>query len=332
MLISVIIPVYNSEKYLEKCLDSVLAQTFTDFEVLLINDGSADESGNICDDYAQKDSRIRVFHKHNGGVSAARNLGLNNAKGEWICFMDSDDYLNANYLKALLDSVKNNDSLDLAIHGFKRISKKGETIITFGNHIVRADDYHNLFDKIEVFKYGYPFSKFYKRDLITQHGIRFPENYSFAEDLSFFLNYLSYSDIIKFENVANYNYISNENSLSRTFKNYQEYWNRYADYKNILKNRFSIVFDDVYKTQKKYSEFSRSIGGAIFYFLQAVYKDRSIEKKKRKELLERFDTEDLKLIKNFIPHLNNPLSKLGFFYLSRGYNNLADYCFKIAIK
>lgn len=332
MTISIIIPVFNAEKYLKKCLDSILEQTFRDFEVILVNDGSVDNSIVICEEYADKDPRIILFYKKNGGVSSARNLGLNNAKGEWICFMDSDDYLNANYLKALLDSVKNNDSLDLAIHGFKRISKKGETIITFGNHIVKANDYHNLFEKIEVFKYGYPFSKFYKRDLITQHGIRFPENYSFAEDLSFFLNYLSYSDIIKFENVANYNYISNENSLSRTFKNYQEYWNRYADYKNILKNRFSIVFDDVYKTPKKYSEFRRSIGGAIFYFLQAVYKDRSIEKKKRKELLERFDTEDLKLIKNFIPHLNNPLSKLGFFYLSQRYNNLADYCFKIAIK
>lgn len=331
-MISIIIPVYNSEKYLEKCLDSVLAQTFTDFEVLLINDGSADESGNICDDYAQKDSRIRVFHKHNGGVSAARNLGLNNAKGEWICFMDSDDYLDANYLKALLDSVKNNDSLDLAIHGFKRISKKGETIITFGNHIVKANDYHNLFEKIEVFKYGYPFSKFYRRDLITRHGIRFPENYSFAEDLSFFLNYLSYSDIIKFENVANYNYISNDNSLSRTFKSSEEYWYRYTDYKYLLKRRFSTIFDDVYKNKNTYSEFRRSIGGAIFYFVQAVYKDRSLEKSKRKELLKRLDKEDLILIKNFIPHLNNPLSKLGFYFLSRGYNNLADYCFKIAIK
>src|SRR5690606_22590995 len=89
--VSVIIPVYNTENYLRECLDSILAQTFTDFEVLLINDGSTDSSGKICDEYAEKDSRIKVFHKENGGVSSARNLGLDNAKGEWICFVDSDD-------------------------------------------------------------------------------------------------------------------------------------------------------------------------------------------------------------------------------------------------
>lgn len=332
MKISIIIPVYNSEKFLGKCLDSVVAQSYADFEVLLINDGSTDTSGAICDDFASKDKRINVLHKKNGGVSVARNLGLDNAKGEWICFVDSDDYLEISYLKALIDSIKNNDSIDLAIHGLKRISRKGENIVTFGNHTIKADDYHTLFEKIEIFKYGYPFSKFYRRDLITQFDIRFPENYSFAEDLSFFLNYISYSKIIKFDNIANYNYASNENSLSRTFKNTEEYWNRYTDYKNILKYRFSSIFDDIYKTKNSYSEFKRSIGGAVFYFLQAVYKDRTFEKINRRELLERFDKEDLILIKNFIPHLNNPFSKLGFYFLSQGYNSLADHCLKIAIK
>lgn len=82
--ISVIVPVYNTEKYLHRCVDSILAQTFTDFELLLIDDGSTDSSGAICDEYAQKDSRVRVFHKENGGASSARNLGLDNATGEWI--------------------------------------------------------------------------------------------------------------------------------------------------------------------------------------------------------------------------------------------------------
>ena len=82
--ISVIIPVYNAEKTLHRCIDSILAQTFSDFEVLLIDDGSKDKSGEICDEYARKDSRIKVCHKENGGVSSARNMGLDNAKGEWI--------------------------------------------------------------------------------------------------------------------------------------------------------------------------------------------------------------------------------------------------------
>ena len=89
--ISVIVPVYNVEMFLRRCIDSILAQTFTDFELLLIDDGSKDKSGEICDEYATKDVRIRVFHKQNGGVSSARNVGLNHAIGEYICFCDADD-------------------------------------------------------------------------------------------------------------------------------------------------------------------------------------------------------------------------------------------------
>ena len=91
--ISVIVPVYNTEKYLHRCVDSILAQTFTDFELLLVNDGSPDKSGEICDEYAQKDTRVRVFHKENGGVSSARNLGLENAQGKWITYVDGDDWI-----------------------------------------------------------------------------------------------------------------------------------------------------------------------------------------------------------------------------------------------
>ena len=93
MKISVIVPVYNTEKYLPRCIDSILAQTFTDFELLLIDDGSTDNSGRICGEYALKDKRIKVVHKENGGVSRARNLGIDNAQGEYLSFIDSDDYI-----------------------------------------------------------------------------------------------------------------------------------------------------------------------------------------------------------------------------------------------
>ena len=99
--ISVIIPVYNAESTLRRCVDSVLAQTFTDFECLLINDGSKDKSGEICDEYARKDSRVKVFHKENGGVSSARNVGLDNARGEWVSFVDSDDWVEGDILESM---------------------------------------------------------------------------------------------------------------------------------------------------------------------------------------------------------------------------------------
>ena len=101
-MVSCIIPVYNTEKYLPRCIESVLAQTFVDWELLLIDDGSTDASGSICDEYAAKDERIRVFHKENGGISSARNVGLNYAQGEWIFFVDSDDSLPKTSLESLL--------------------------------------------------------------------------------------------------------------------------------------------------------------------------------------------------------------------------------------
>lgn len=109
--ISIIVPVYNVEKYLRRCIDSILAQTFTDFELLLIDDGSKDYSGAICDEYAEKDNRIRVFHKENGGVSSARNMGIDNAKGDRFSFVDADERVAMDFL---LD-LKTDDSIDVTI-------------------------------------------------------------------------------------------------------------------------------------------------------------------------------------------------------------------------
>lgn len=105
MLVSVITPVYNTAQYLDECIGSILSQSMTDFELLLIDDGSTDGSGAICDRYAEKDKRIRVFHIPNGGVSAARNLGLDNARGEFVVFVDSDDRITPDHLRQLADAI-----------------------------------------------------------------------------------------------------------------------------------------------------------------------------------------------------------------------------------
>ena len=103
--ISVIVPVYNAEKSLCRCIDSILTQTYQDFELLLIDDGSKDSSGAICDSYVAKDSRIKVFHKPNGGVSSARNLGIDNAQGEWLTFVDADDYLSYDAYELIVKKI-----------------------------------------------------------------------------------------------------------------------------------------------------------------------------------------------------------------------------------
>lgn len=109
--VSIIVPVYNEEKHLNRCVDSVLCQTYSDLELLLVDDGSTDNSSAICDEYAQLDSRVRVFHKENGGVSKARNLGISKANAEWIMFLDSDDYLMKDALEILISLARNTKTL-----------------------------------------------------------------------------------------------------------------------------------------------------------------------------------------------------------------------------
>ena len=121
-MISVLVPVYNTNQYLPRCIDSILGQSFTDFELLLIDDGSTDGSAKICDAYAEKDSRIRVLHKENGGVSSARNLGLNEAKGEWVVFVDSDDWISDNCIKVLTEPLRKKE-FDIVVGDYRIIGE-----------------------------------------------------------------------------------------------------------------------------------------------------------------------------------------------------------------
>ena len=184
-LISVIVPVYNAEKTLRQCVDSILGQDYMDFELLLIDDGSMDNSPAICDDYAVKDLRVKVFHKLNGGVSSARNLGLDNALGEWITFVDSDDMVSKDYLNKVVDCSENlivvgywNLSPDGTRFGSKHIPSQNETPI--------VSDY--LSSKLASFEMRGPYCKFYRRGLLK--GISFHEDMKVAEDVCFVMDYL----------------------------------------------------------------------------------------------------------------------------------------------
>lgn len=126
-LISVVLPIYNVEKYLKECIESVIAQTYSYIEIILVDDGSKDSSAQICDSYKEKDKRIRVIHKSNGGLSDARNTGLKHAKGNYICFIDSDDYVHEKYIEELYNLIKKNDA-QIAICNFQRISENGQAI------------------------------------------------------------------------------------------------------------------------------------------------------------------------------------------------------------
>lgn len=199
-MISIIVPVFKAEKYIHRCIDSILAQSYTDFELLLVDDGSPDGCGAICDTYAAKDSRVRVFHKENGGVSSARNLGLDNAQGEWITFVDSDDWLEMEFLERLVS----NSNADLVIGGYIRTSGKREPNID--RRYEKDELAHLLEHNLIMLIYRTPWGKLLKRSIIDDNRIRYSGNIRFGEDTIFIYHYLSFCDSIATISYCGYNY------------------------------------------------------------------------------------------------------------------------------
>lgn len=216
-LISVIVPVYNAEKYLPRCINSILAQTFTDFELLLIDDGSKDKSGEICDDYGLKDSRVKVFHKRNGGVSSARNIGLDNASGEWVAFVDADDELLPLYFSKL---IENSSEQDMVVGGYRQIGNNNKGISVLLEKIKVETAINGIFKNEGMEMLLFPWGKFFKMDLISKKHIRFNTALRLAEDFSFVLDYISEIDYISFVPYNNYLYRPN---LPGTLKYVMDY-------------------------------------------------------------------------------------------------------------
>lgn len=186
--LSVIVPVYNVEKYIRQCIDSILTQSFIDFELLLIDDGSKDKSGEICDEYARKDSRVKAFHKENGGVSSARNLGLDQARGEWIWFVDSDDVINPNI--DLSSVLTNTRTEDYVLFNGEEFSDGDEIDPTLFRKDFKVDKGYDKNEFLLNHVCHNHFLLWYKRSLIEKYGIRFTEGMKVAEDEEFQLKYL----------------------------------------------------------------------------------------------------------------------------------------------
>lgn len=247
-LISVIVPVYQVENYLERCIDSILKQTYDNFEIILIDDGSKDESSNICDRYAQKDSRIRVFHKKNGGLASARNKGIEEAKGDWYCFIDSDDYIKEDYLEYLLYlCIKNNADIaccnyDIVYEGISNIDKNIKLDQQKKNQIYSSEEFTYLLvcDKIA----NYAWNKLYKATLWK--NVRFDENYRIYEDMVTLYKVAVEIGKAVFGCESKYFYIQRNSSLLHTNKEL----GNLLDYFNVLENQELYIKQNSIRTSK----------------------------------------------------------------------------------
>ena len=195
--VSIIIPVYNTEEYLPSCIDSVLNQSFKDFELILVDDGSTDGCSDICDAYAKRDRRIRVFHKINDGVSSARNLGLNYVSGEWIYFVDSDDVLLPDGLMTLVNCIS--AGVDIVMGGFIEVKESGEVVAVPENNEWMLSKRQSVVSLYSGYGYGYPYCgylwmRLLRRSVIQRLNLRFDTSIAIKEDTLFLMQYICNSN------------------------------------------------------------------------------------------------------------------------------------------
>lgn len=218
-MISVIIPVYNTAPYLDRCVQSVIDQVYQDWECILVDDGSTDESGRLCDKWASHDSRIKVIHQTNQGVSVARNYGIEASLGEYIVFIDSDDWVEGDYLSGLVENVR---GTELVVSGIVR-EKQGESVDVIcppssdvfelnpqGAHFfILLNQYYLLYA---------PYNKLYKADVIKENNVSFPIGCSYGEDLLFNFQYLGYVKKISMVPTPSYHYMEIFSVLSKKLR------------------------------------------------------------------------------------------------------------------
>lgn len=209
--VSVVIPVYNVEKYLAQCLDSVVKQTLKDIEIICINDGSTDRSLDILNEFAGKDARIKIINKEHVGLSAGRNKGLELAQGEYVSFIDSDDWVNENFLEALYNAAKKYNS-DIASGSIVRVTgnRKRNKLIYKKEEFTKDTDKKNELTNIPI--YSYVWNKIYKREILIANNIKFPDGRVY-EDVIWSIKAVYYADGVVTVPEATYYYRKNPTSI-----------------------------------------------------------------------------------------------------------------------
>ena len=272
--VSIIVPVYNAEKTLPALIESVQNQTFKNFELICIDDGSKDHSFEICNQYATTDPRIKVYHKENGGVSSARNLGLQNASYENIIFIDSDDFIKPDYLENLTQFT---NKYDFIVSGYikitphKETSHKPQAISALNNNEIKK-----LFPKFDNGLLGTICSKVLKKSIINKNNIQFLDIES--EDELFMFNYIKHITSFKVINYAGYYYRTVENSRNVQHKNITE-WNWITQMKDIYTYLFDKyqIQDPIYLTTIRNRFFTRYIN----FLLKGYFFDSKASRKER---------------------------------------------------
>lgn len=250
--ISVIIPIYNAEKCLKRCIDSVVEQTYSNLEIILIDDGSTDRSYAICKEYEENDERIRVFQQQNSGVSVARNYGLKMITGKYVMFLDSDDYFELNICEKLLDNIKKyNSEIGIVNKKFWINDKEVYNILYKEDNFYREKEEKDLF-LLDLFTQFYDkkmhdvkflscgvTAKIFLTELIRRNSIEFLEKCHFGEDVLFNLYAFQYAKKISYSNFNGYNFVVSDASSTHKYKEFwEESHNKFIDEIEIFVEKF----------------------------------------------------------------------------------------------
>lgn len=287
-LISIIVPIYNADKYLNNLLNSVNNQNFNNYEILLINDGSKDQSERICLNYLKVNSCAKYYKKENTGVSDTRNFGIEHANGKYICFVDADDILCENYLKDLITLLENNNS-DMSCCDYAKFNDKiiecndeCKKVVTYENN----SKYDLIYDKYG----GYLWNKLFIRSIIIDNNIKFNDDIGMCEDMLFVFEYLKYVNKISCTNNKNYNYRIIKSSASKNIKNIK-WFSIFKTLDKIIENK------DLYSA----TTYNSVIYSYIFYLYEAKYRlkfNKNIKEYKKIKLDIKNRIKNIRKLKN----------------------------------
>lgn len=255
-IVSIIVPIYNAEKTIGRCVDSILNQEYTNFELLLMDDGSRDASGSICDEYAKKDSRVRVIHKENSGVSDTRNQALDLARGTYLQFLDADDWITPNATRLFVETAETYHC-DLVVCDFyrvvgERVSHKGD--IDDDCVLTKEEFAAHMIENPADFYYGVLWNKLFRRDIVEEQHLRMNADISWCEDFMFNLEYIRYAEIFFALQVPLYYYVKTKGSLATqgmsitktikmklmVFEYYNNFYKHVLNEKDYEKNRVQV--------------------------------------------------------------------------------------------
>lgn len=222
--ISIIVPVYNVEKFLPQCIESICNQTYQNLEIILVDDGSLDSSGKICDEFSQKDGRIKVIHQVNGGVSTARNTGIENAEGTYLMFVDSDDWLSPDAVEHLSQKLENANA-DLAVGSYQCVFSGSVAAACLKDHIYTGEEVGKNLVELYLSNGSTSCNKLYRAELIRNNGIRFQKKVPLGEDALFSVRYMGVCRCIVLSSQITYyyNHIVDNNAMSKYYPDYHLY-------------------------------------------------------------------------------------------------------------